>query len=148
MSPPVIPPAGVTLAGFFIPVLYEDPGAPSGILADAIDPATGEYLSIERGFDPTDAAVLVALTVKRGSGSAVADVGQRYQDLQRVDETAPQFIVAETERALRRLIESRQITLEGVTPAMGDDWAEAKVVYHNVPRGQRRAPQLPLGRAA
>jgi len=148
MSPPVIPPAGVSLAGFFLPVLYEDPGAPPGILADPIDPATGEFLSIERGFDPTDAAVLTALTVKRGSGSAVTDVGQRYQDLQRVDGTASQFIVAETERALSKLVDTKQITLEAVTPVLGDDWAEARVVFRNVPRGQRRDPQLPLGRSA
>jgi hypothetical protein len=148
MPAPPIPPAGVSLAGFFIPVLYEDPGAPAGILADAIDPATGEYLSIERGFDPTDAAVLTALTTKRGSGAAVTDVGQRYLDLQRVDSTAPQFILAETERALKRLIDSRQIALDRVTPVLGDDWAEAQVVYQNVPRMQRRDPQLPLGRPA
>jgi hypothetical protein len=148
MSPPVIPPAGVSLAGFFLPVLYENPGAPPGILADAIDPATGDYLSIERGFDPTDAAVLTALTVKRGSGSAVTDVGQRYQDLERVDDTAEQFISAETERALRRLVESRQVAFERVTPVIGDDWAEVQVIYRNLPRGQRRDPQLPLGRTA
>lgn len=148
MPLPVIPPAGVSLAGFFVPALYEDPGAPPGILADAIDPATGEYLSIERGFDPTDAAVLTALTVVRGSGSAVADVGQRYQDLERVDDTAAQFIASETSRALKRLVDSRQVVLERVAPLLGDDWAELQIEYRNVPRGQRRDPQLPLGRPA
>lgn len=147
MPLPVIPPAGVSLAGFFVPVLYEDPGAPPGILADAIDPVTGDYLSIERGFDPTDAAVLTALTVQRGSGSAVETVGQRYQDLERVDDTAAQFLASETERALKRLVDSRQIIVDS-TQLLGDDWEEVHVSYRNVPRGQRRDPQLPLGRPA
>lgn len=147
MPLPVIPPAGVSLAGFFMPVLYEDPGAPPGILADAIDPVTGDYLSIERGFDPTDAAVLTALTVQRGSGSAVETVGQRYQDLERVDDTAAQFLAAETERALKRLVDSRQVIVDSAA-LLGDDWAEVHVSYRNVPRGQRRDPQLPLGRPA
>jgi len=147
MPLPVIPPAGVSLAGFFAPVLYEDPGAPPGILADAIDPVTGDYLSIERGFDPTDAAVLTALTVQRGSGSAVETVGQRYQDLERVDDTASQFLAAETERALKRLVDSRQVVVDS-TQLLGNDWAEVHVSYRNIPRGQRRDPQLPLGRPA
>ena len=138
--------AGVTLAGFFVPTTYVSPGEPPGILADAIDPVTGEYLSISRGFDPTDAAVLSSLTIQRASGSAVSDVGQRYRDLQILDDGASQYISAETARALKPLVDSRQIKVESVEPIIGTDWAEAKIAYQNIPRRERRDPRVALGR--
>lgn len=142
----MVPAAGVTLAGFFVPIAYVSPGDPPGILADAIDPATGEYLSISRGFDPTDAAVLSSLTIQRASGSAVSDVGQRYQDLRILDDGAAQFISAETSRALKSLVDSKQIKLDSVEPTIGTDWAEVKVAYQNIPRRERRDPRVALGR--
>lgn len=142
----MVPAAGVTLAGFFVPIVYINPGDPPGILADAIDPATGEYLSISRGFDPTDAAVLSSLTIRRASGSAVSNVGQRYHDLKILDDGAAQFISAETSRALKPLVDSKQIKLDSVEPTVGTDWAEVKVAYQNIPRRERRDPRVALGR--
>src|SRR5438034_4344738 len=36
----LIPPAGLTPAGLFVPQTFDDPTLPPGILADAIDPQT------------------------------------------------------------------------------------------------------------
>jgi hypothetical protein len=146
--PPALPPGGSSLSGFWIPILYEDPGAPPGILADPIDPATGEYLSIERSFDPTDAAVLTAITTERRSGASVMTVGQRFRDLQLVTNSTPQDVRAEASLALKRLTDSGQIQIEQLLPVAEDDWAEVTIRYRNVPRAKTQAPQLALGRLA
>src|SRR6478736_2462236 len=87
---------------FFMPVNFptDDPVA---FLADPIDPVTGDLLSIERGFYPTDADVITAIRTERGTGSAVEDVGQRYRDAKRVDPTLPEFLRQETALTLRHL---------------------------------------------
>lgn len=132
--------------GFFVPQTYDDGESPPGIVADAIDPHTGEYLSITRGFDPTDAAVLNALTIVRGSGSAVSDVGHRFVDLELVDDGADRFISEEARFALKRLRESGQISIEKLEPASQDDWAECHVAYKNLVRGDSLLAPVPIGR--
>ncbi len=146
MPAPVIPPAGVSPAGFFVPVSYTAPGEPVGILADAVDPKTGEYLSLERGFDPTDAAVLTALRTVRGSGSAVLEVGQRFQDATHVTAATETFLFQEVELALRHLVRSGQIRLERVV-VLADpktDFAEVAIFYANLGRAADRLAVLPF----
>lgn len=145
MPPPAVPPAGTSLAGFFVEEKFVDETAPPGILADAVDPRTGELLSISRGFEPTDAAVLAALGIERGSGAAVESVGQRFGDLKILDPSAEGFIRAETERALGTLVADGQISLQSVTPTIGSDWAEAQVVYRNKAQDQRREAAILVG---
>lgn len=146
MAAPTIPPAGVSPAGFFVPVTHVALGEPVGILADPIDPKTGEYLSIERGFDPTDAAVLYALRVVRGSGSAVLETGQRFRDVTHVTDSTSSQLFQEVELALRHLVERGQIRLEQVISRAipGEDFAEVAVFYTNLARGEQRAAVLPL----
>jgi hypothetical protein len=117
---PVIPPAGTSPAGFFVPVNYRVPGEPIAMLADPLDPVTLEYLSIERGFDPVDAAVVTAVRTKRESGSAVEDVGQRYQDHPRVDEHLEQFMREETRIALEHLTDAGEIAFKLSVQNEGD----------------------------
>lgn len=133
--------------GFFVPQTHDDGESPPGIVADAIDPRTGEYLSISRGFDPTDGAVLTALSVVRGSGSAVTDTGQRFQDLQLVDSSAQTFIDQEARRALKRLKDSSQIAIEKVEPTTEGDWGEVLVQYQNIAKGRRQQAPVSPGRA-
>ncbi len=132
--------------GFFVPINYTVPGAPIGMLADPIDPKTGEYLSIERGFDPTDAAVLSALRTVRRSGSAVMLKGQRFKDITHVDDAAAGRIRSEVEVALARLIETRQIELErvDVLAEPGVDYAEAAVYFVNLVTRQKRGALLAI----
>src|SRR4029079_12584815 len=107
----VIPPAGVSPAGFFVPQIAVDPSAPAGILADAIDPATGEYLSIRRGINPIDAQVLLALRVRRRSGACVMDDGQDFGTIQTLDDQAPALIEAKARLVLKRLVGNRDIAI-------------------------------------
>lgn len=139
-----IPAAGVTPAGFFVPVIHVAPDAPVAITGDAIDWTTGDYLSIARGYDATDAAVLTALGTVRGSGSAVERVGHQLRDYPRVDDGLETFFREEVAFALRHLTESNQIRLLSVTIVSDSDWAEARVKYFNVLRGDERLVPLAL----
>lgn len=139
-----IPVAGTTPAGFFIPVLFVAPGAPTALLADPIDFETGEYLSIERGYDPTDAAVMTALRTVRASGSAVEDVGQKFREHQLVDLGLPTFFREEVSFALRHLVDSGQIRLLSVAVVTLDDTGEVQIHYINVARSQDRKIVAPL----
>jgi hypothetical protein len=117
-------------------------GEPPGILADAIDLETGEYLSIERSYDPTDAAVLAALGTVRDSGSAVQDVGQRFHEHPLIDDRLELFFRQEVDFALRNLTRSGQVRLERVAVTTGDDWAELSVFYTNVSAQKTRTASV------
>lgn len=144
---PYIPPAGVTPAGAFVPQTYDDPSLPPGILADAIDPVTGEYRSILKGADPIDAQVLDAMAIKRASGAAVRNDGQRFADIKNVDDSTAALIDAETRRALSRLVENGDIKIRRVEPLAdpNNDWAEVVVEFSNL---RQRRRELRLARTA
>lgn len=142
--PFVVPQAGITPAVFFVPVKFQVTGEPLGMLSDPIDAATGELLSIERGFDPTDAAVFTALRTVRGSGSAVEDVGQRYGDAKLVVPQLKTFFREETRLALQHLVDSKQIRIESVEVLTEDTAAEVRIIYFNVARNAERTAALPL----
>lgn len=147
MPGPAFPPAG--FSPFFIPQNFVDVTAPPALLADAIHPATGEYLSITRGFDPTDAAVCAALGIIRGTGAAVMETGQRVSDAKKVLPETSRFLRQEVELALKHLVDSQQIRLVDVSTRIadgqnGEDWAELVVKYTNLSRGEDRAAVVPL----
>lgn len=139
MAAPTVPSA------FFLSTRKAPAGQPVGILADAIDPSTGEYLSLERGFDPTDADVLDALSTVRDSGAAVLGKGQRFRSATHITPALAVFFAEETREALRRLIESRQIRLlETRVREDGDVGAELEVRYVNLARAEDRTARLPV----
>lgn len=132
--PVTIPPAGLTPAGLFVPNTFADPSKPPGILADAIDPATGEYLSISRGMDPIDSQVILALTVRRASGASVTEDGQDFDEVKKVDDAAAKGLEARTQRALERLLTNGDIAVDRLTPTADQDTDEASVglVFRNL----------------
>jgi hypothetical protein len=131
--PAYIPPAGLTPAGAFVPQTFDDPKRPPGILADAIDYRTGEYMSILKGMDPIDEQVLIALTRKRGSGIAVMNDGQSFHEIEKVDDSTANRLAGEVARACGRLVESRDIRLKTVQPVVdqNNDYADVVVEFVN-----------------
>lgn len=119
-------------AVFFVPVNVTDDD-PIAWLADPIDPATGELLSIERGFYPIDADVIVALRTERASGSAVEDVGQQFNKAKRVDPQLPEFLRQETVLALKHLTDSGDLRLDRIDATGAGDTGTISVQY--VPAG-------------
>lgn len=135
----MIPPGGVSPA---IPV----PAVVAGVLydgglADDIDPKTGELRSMA-GKDPTDDAVLFQLTVKRGSGAAVLEDGQRFEDVKKNDEGAPAALKFEAQRALRVLVERGDVEIESLEVEAGPDKGDLGAVALSVKnlRTGRSAP--------
>lgn len=119
--PLVIPPAGLTPAGLFVPQTFADPTKPPGILAPAIDPQTHEYLSISRGMDPIDSQVLVALTRKRGSGAAVPEDGHTFDEIRKIDDATATLVESKTRASLARLTGNRDISIARLTPVADPD---------------------------
>jgi hypothetical protein len=138
--PVVIPPAGVSPAGFFVAQTFADPGLPPGILADAIDPATGEFMSIRMGMHPVDAQVLLAVTVKRKSGASVMDDGQDFDSIRKIDDQALSLIEAKTRLILKRLIDNRDIEIVSLTPVVDPTTASGYTSFQYRNLRQRRAP--------
>jgi hypothetical protein len=114
-------------------------------LADAIDPSTGEYRSISRGVDPVEAAALEALRIHYGSGSAVLNTGNKFREIEVVDDSIVDAIKSEVVFAWRRLIEDRKIELTSVTVETENDGASLVVRFKNLLSGNDNSRvSLPL----
>lgn len=129
---------------FFAPDELEPQVPSNGYLADAFDPSTGELLSIARGTDPTDAAVLAALTIQRGTGTAVANAGNNFGSIEFVDDQLPTLLDAEVRFALASLIDAGDIELRSVTSTTEDTAAMVDVRYYNRARGEERRTLIPV----
>ena len=114
-----------------------------GILADPIDVKTGDFLSIERGFDPTDAAVLTAMRTVRNSGSAVEKVGQRYADHKKVDTELDRFMREETRLTLKDLVDAGDVRIERIEVTPFDTSCETYVEWFNIARAKAQGITLP-----
>lgn len=145
--PYIIAPAGVTPASFFSPAIFVDPGRPPAILADNIDPATGDIKSLLVRVHPVDAAIGEAFRIKRATGAAVSEIGQRFEDVRK--NTA--FASKELENEARRIMEP--FVLRGdaaiisilVDTTIAFDLGAVAVNYTNLRTGR---PQTVRGRAS
>lgn len=96
---PLIPPGGIS------PLSNPELGAvrvqqpPPAILADRIDPATGDFESVFVGRPLADAFAIEALRVQRGTGAAVRDLGNRYRQVSHVEPASTELIESMTTEA-------------------------------------------------
>lgn len=95
-----IPPAGVTPASAFTATAHAASEPPVAILADLIDPATGDYRSIVDSATIADGLVVHLLRTQRGSGAAVLEFGQRFRELRNVTEESPELVESMAREAL------------------------------------------------
>jgi hypothetical protein len=121
-------------------------GEPPGMLADAIDPQTGELLSIERGFDPTDAAVIQAMRVQEATGTAVQNTGNRMSEIKLIDDHFPQHAKAEGARMVEHLTDAGDLALLDVEVESEFDTGEVQLFYENLARGTKPKITAPLVR--
>lgn len=96
-----IPPAGVTPASAFSLTEHAVSEPPPAILADLIDPATGEFRSIVDSATIADGLVVHLLRTQRGSGAAVLEFGQRFRELTHVTSESPELVESMAREALR-----------------------------------------------
>mgnify|MGYP006921458222 CR=1 FL=1 len=106
----------------FIPVLFPPPppapstrGAAPPILADRINPKTGDVMSLLEGDDPTNAAIQWQATVRQGSGAALGDNGNRLHLITKGTEDAPTRIADEGRRIMSKFITRGDVSEVAVT---------------------------------
>jgi hypothetical protein len=141
MPAPLIPPPGMRPASLTGGVELIGPSKPPAILADDIDPQTGEFRSLLRGVHPVDGMVVVALRTQRGTGASVPDVGGELAKLDKVDDALPQRIKFEIQAALAPLVKQKLIRIGSIAPATAGDAASAYCEYTNLLTNQtQRVP--------
>lgn len=142
-----VPPAGLPLSAF-TPRPVSTLGTLPPILADRIDPATGDVADLLEGDDPTDAALQWQFTVRQGAGAALGDNGNRLHLITKATEQAPVQIADEGRRVAAKFRDRGDIadvSVEGET--LGTSTAIASLVlgYTNVATTDRSG--LALGRS-
>jgi hypothetical protein len=96
---PSIPPGGVSPASDpYLDVLAPQ-APPPAILADRIDPVTGDFESLFVGRPLADAFAIDALRVQRGTGAAVRDLGNRFREITHVEDDAAELVESMTAEA-------------------------------------------------
>ncbi len=116
-----IPPAGVTPASAFSLTQHADAEPPPAILADSIDPATGEYLSLVDSASIADGLVVHLLRTQRGSGASVLEFGQRYRELTHVTSESPETVESMTREAMRPASDAGIARFEQIEAEVDDD---------------------------
>ncbi len=96
---PSIPPAGVTPLSAFSQPSVAPQVAPPAILADSIDPQTGDFASLVESAELADAFALDALLIERATGAVVRDFGNRYREITHVEPDAALVIDSMTRQA-------------------------------------------------
>lgn len=135
--PVVIPPAGLSAASFFVPgVQVVDPTVPPGILADDLDPLTGELLGLFDAPNVVDAAVRWAFSVRNGSGGAVLDQGHRFHEIKKKTAGVDRALVDESSRVLKpfidaKLVELVAVSVDSAAVNVGFDGASQVLKYRN-----------------
>lgn len=98
---PAIPPAGFSPASAFNIDRQFQSLPPVPILADLIDPKTGEYLSLEDSASIADGMVVTLMRTERDSGAAVLGFGQRFKSLRHVTNDSPTLAESLAREALK-----------------------------------------------
>jgi hypothetical protein len=107
-QPFLIPPAGVSAAGFFDPYVV-DTSSPPAQLADDIDSRTGDIRSMFAPTNPVHAAVQFNLSLAHGSGPATNGRGQKFAKIRKIGPSTEQEIRLEIERILQPLVDAKLV---------------------------------------
>jgi hypothetical protein len=111
------------------------PNTPAQYLAEPIDVATGELLSIVDGLHPVDAIVVEQVRVRRGSGAAVTDQGQAFDRIQYNDRSAAAALTFEAHAIFDPLVAKGWVEIVSIETQAGEDQgdtARLRVTYKNL----------------
>lgn len=96
-------PAGAVPLGAFTEFPVTPGAAPLPVLADFIDPLTGDFLDLLASRTPVDGAIIEGLRVERNSGPAVALVGTTLREIRNTDATSLSEVRGRTRDGLAEL---------------------------------------------
>ena len=103
---PAFPPAGYSPASAYDLVGLAESQDPVPILADMIDPDTGDFASIEDSATIADGLVVTLLRTTRGSGASVLEFGQRFREVRHMTADAPVLAESLAREALQPAIDA------------------------------------------
>lgn len=112
---PSVPAAGTSPASAYELQDYAPQLPPPAILADLIDPVTGDFASLTRSANLADAFLIEAVRIERGSGAAVRDLGNRFREITHVDGSGPEVVESMARQALEPAREAGVVQLVRVT---------------------------------
>lgn len=130
--PIIIQPAGISAAGTYTTVEVISPSKPPAILADDINPTTGELNSILSGIHPVDAAVITRIRTKRASGASVSSIGHRFDRVKKIDESYETAIRYEAEQVFADLVFRGDIRVDKIAFSDTGDTGSIFFYYTNL----------------
>lgn len=134
----IIPPAG-TPASQFHGQEFVAPAKSPAILARKIDANTGALLSLFEGMHPVDSNIALEFRLRRGSGVAVQDRGNRLREIRKNTEDAPKMIESEMRRIAQPFLDAGDVqivTLEVDAGEGSGDTGAASLCYRNLRTGK------------
>jgi len=117
-------PAGVLPLSAFTELSGVPLGGPIPILADLMDPTTGDYLSLTKGRSPVDGAIVEGFRVERGSGPAVQNVGHTLREVRHTDASSIAEIQSRVRDGVQHLERAGLARLQKVDVEVTGDLAE------------------------
>ena len=127
---PSIPQGGLTPLSAYTLTEQNERTAPPAILADDIDPDTGDFRSITSSARIADGMVVHALRTQRGTGAAVRELGQRWREITHVDDQSPELVESLTREALQLARDAGVVRL--VSAAAQVDEQDPSQVNHEI----------------
>lgn len=110
-----IPAAGITPAASFELAGFAPQKAAPAILADLVDPVTGDFASLTRSAGIADGMVQFLTSVQRGSGACVRSFGQRFREVTHNDERASETLQSFVVEALQPAVDSGTVRFERIS---------------------------------
>lgn len=142
-----MPVGTVPLSAWSLPDVAPTPPPPA-ILADRIDPQTGDYASLTKTWGVVDGAVIQTARTKRNTGAAARNHGHEYQKIRYVQPSTALELEAAGRAALAHLVREGVLQVTRVRTVVadgesGNDWAESFLEYRDLLSGEIK--RLPLG---
>jgi len=97
------------------------------LLADDLDPVTGELQAITTAPHPVEAAVREAFRIQRASGPAVEAVGQNFRSVKKQDEHTGRSLYYEAERIMAPFVARKEAQVLGIDVDPEQAYAQAGV---------------------
>ena len=111
-----IPPAGISAASFHVPgVDAIDPADPPALLADYIDPDTGELASMTTAPHAVDAALADAFLIRKGTGASVMSFGHQFDKIKKKTERTERELKDEADQVLKPFVERGDVKVVSQT---------------------------------
>lgn len=133
---PIIIPPGGTPAGAFVAAPVVDAQRPPGILADKVDPITGEILSLFTGLHPVNGAIQHQFAVRAGSGAAV-NGGQNFEAIRKNVDGTDKALAFEARRIAEPFVRRGLVSIDELDTNASDssgapgDEGDLFLVYTN-----------------